>query len=110
MAPDIINPVFENNFINGIILLPEGPLLVAITPIINSAREGPVRGALMMGRFLDTIELNRFAKITDLSLAMHSFYTEELPPEFTAVKGSFNLEDLVVTTKTGPLEKLVWDT
>ena len=96
IAPEIINPVFENKFVNGIVLLPEGPLLIAITPIVNSAREGPVRGALMMGRFLDRNELNRFAEITDLSLAMYSFDLEEMAPDFTAIKDSFTQEDQII--------------
>ncbi len=96
IAPEIINPVFENKFVNDIILLPEGPLLIAITPIVNSAREGPVRGALMMGRFLDSNELNRFAEITDLSLAMYSFDLEEMAPDFTAIKDSFTQEDQII--------------
>jgi two-component sensor histidine kinase/sensor domain CHASE-containing protein len=40
-------------FAQGIILLPEGPLLAVSRPIRHSLDEGPVRGALLMGRFLD---------------------------------------------------------
>jgi sensor domain CHASE-containing protein len=35
--------------IAGILLLPEGPLLVASQPILNSQGEGPIHGTLIMG-------------------------------------------------------------
>lgn len=34
--------------ITGIVLLPEGPMLVASRPILTSEEEGPIRGALIM--------------------------------------------------------------
>ncbi|MFI5367506.1 MAG: CHASE4 domain-containing protein, partial [Spirochaetia bacterium] len=40
----------------GIIRLPEGALLAVSRPVRNSLGQGPVRGALFMGRFLDDRE------------------------------------------------------
>ncbi len=40
----------------GIIRLPEGVLLAVSRPVRNSLAQGPVRGALFMGRFLDDKE------------------------------------------------------
>ena len=37
----------------GILLLPEGPLLVASQPILNSQGEGPIHGTLIMARYFD---------------------------------------------------------
>ncbi|MBF0340873.1 MAG: response regulator [Magnetococcales bacterium] len=37
----------------GILLTPQGPMLVAAFPILTSDRRGPARGTLIMGRFLE---------------------------------------------------------
>ncbi|MCX7847922.1 MAG: PAS domain S-box protein, partial [bacterium] len=37
----------------GLVALPEGLLMVAVRPILKSTEEGPVRGSLVVGRWLD---------------------------------------------------------
>jgi len=54
----------------GIVLLPEGPLFIASRPILTSGYKGPIRGCLIMGRFLDSVELNRLGGLTHLSLSL----------------------------------------
>ena len=43
--------------VTGIILLPEGPMLVASQPVLTSEEEGPARGRLIMGRYLDAEQI-----------------------------------------------------
>src|SRR5690606_4385746 len=43
----------------GILMLPDGPVLVASRPIVTSNAEGPVRGSLIFGRLLDQAEVER---------------------------------------------------
>lgn len=50
--------------ISGIILLNEGPMMIASQPILKSDYSGPVRGTLIFGRYLDSAELNRFGQLT----------------------------------------------
>jgi sensor domain CHASE-containing protein len=38
---------------SGVLLLPAGPMLVAISPILPGDRKGTVRGTLVMGRWLN---------------------------------------------------------
>jgi PAS domain S-box-containing protein len=56
--------------VSGVLLLPEGPLLLASRPILTSQFKGPVRGALIMGRFLNTVELDRVRDITHLPIKL----------------------------------------
>ncbi len=56
--------------IQGIIVLPESPLLVVSRPILTSTASGPSRGLLILGRYLDAPELQRLAEITQLSLTL----------------------------------------
>jgi len=52
----------------GILMLPDGPLLLSAHPILTSVAEGPSRGTLIIGRYLDSKEIDRLAEITQLSL------------------------------------------
>src|SRR5574341_2261424 len=46
----------------GIILLPEGPILLASRPILPSTGVGEIRGAMMMARYLDESEVASIAQ------------------------------------------------
>lgn len=62
----------ESN-VMGIIQLNEGPMLVASRPILNGERQGPIRGTLVMGRYLDSDKIQQIAKIAHVSLSTYSF-------------------------------------
>ncbi len=50
----------------------ETPLLISITPILHSNREGPIHGSLIMGRFLDDTKVESFGNITHVTVVLHS--------------------------------------
>ncbi len=62
----------------GIISLPEGPLLAVSRPIRTSLGLGPVRGALLMGRFLDDREAAELAVRLRISLDVLPFASPRL--------------------------------
>ncbi len=68
--------------IAGVLLLPEGPLLIASRPILTSDDEGPIRGTLIMGRFLDAEKIEQFAEMTDLSITVYQVENRPLWLEF----------------------------
>jgi PAS domain S-box-containing protein len=76
----------------GIILLPENPMLVASRPILTSEGKGPIRGTLIMGRYLDSIEVERLAEITHLSLTLYRFNSLQLPLDFQKARLSLSEE------------------
>jgi PAS domain S-box-containing protein len=49
----LLRHVSAENSIEGLFLTERGPMLVSSRPILTSTEEGPVRGTLIMGRFLD---------------------------------------------------------
>ena len=63
--PLLLNHQAPSSFKKGIIMLPEGPLLVSSRPIITSEDRGPIRGTLIIGRYFDNNEISK------LSNAMH---------------------------------------
>jgi sensor domain CHASE-containing protein len=74
----------------GIVLLPDRTLLVAAHPILDSARRGPCRGVLVMGRFLDGPEVERLSH--SLQVAFTAFRTDDpkLPADVAAVLPSLS--------------------
>jgi len=52
----------------GVLTLPESTLLIASRPIFNSNAEGPPRGTLILGRYLDSSEIALLSELTHLSL------------------------------------------
>jgi sensor domain CHASE-containing protein len=58
--------------ITGIVPL-EDPLLIASKPIMTSMHEGPIRGALIMGRYLDSEEIEYLSQTVHLPLSLSSF-------------------------------------
>jgi PAS domain S-box-containing protein len=79
-----------NSSVNGIILLPEGPMLISSEPILTSQREGPIRGALVWGRYLDSAEIDMLAKTTSLSLTVHRLDEPQMPSDFAAARLSLS--------------------
>jgi sensor domain CHASE-containing protein/GAF domain-containing protein len=86
-----------NSGLTGIILLPEGPALISTWPILTSADQGPVRGTLLFGRYLNSAEIGELANSTRLSLAVRQLNDLQLPLDFQAVRNSFSKNTPIVT-------------
>lgn len=65
----------------GIIVLPEGPMIVAARPILTSAYTGPPRGTLIMGLALDSAEIQSLAETTGLALQIVRLDDSHAPPD-----------------------------
>ncbi len=76
--------------VTGILLLPEGPMLIASRPITDNERVSPIRGSLIWGRYLDSSEIERIAGITRLSLTVFRFDDPMPPPEFIEARNSLS--------------------
>ena len=65
----------------GIALLPDGFMLIAAWPVLNSIGKGHAAGALLMGRKLDERELRRLTWATSLQFDIFAANGTELPPD-----------------------------
>jgi PAS domain S-box-containing protein len=54
--------------ISGILLTPEGPMVIAAVPILRSDNTGPVQGTLIMGRYLEYGPLRRINDMTGFTV------------------------------------------
>jgi PAS domain S-box-containing protein len=92
----------DEESVSGILTLPEGPMLIASQPILDSQGNGPVQGTLIMGRYLDSTEVQRLATLTNLSLAYYQSSDAGLPADFQTAQSSLTEETPIFTR---PLSK-----
>lgn len=79
---------------NGLLLLPDRPMLIAARPILPSNGQGASNGTLLMGRFLDTILIQELADVTHLTLAVTAVQSSQTP----AVARSLSLVQPEITS------------
>ena len=79
----------------GLLLLADGPVLVASRPVLTSENKGPIRGAVAMGRRLGLTVIEDLGNKTRLSLAVRLFSDPELPPDFARAKALLSAESPV---------------
>jgi len=85
----------------GIIILPEGPMLIASNPILTSEDEGPIQGTMIMGRYFDAARIDELAEITLLSITTYDFKDPRIPPDFATALSSLSIASPVFVQPLG---------
>jgi signal transduction histidine kinase len=85
--------------VSGVIVLNEGPMMIASSPILKSDYTGPSQGRLIFGRFLDGAELNRLSQLT-LSEVTMSRTDNIVDPNFRSALTSLFNQSIVVKTQS----------
>jgi PAS domain S-box-containing protein len=70
LAP-FLNTMTPSSQLAGLVLLPDGPMLVAINPILPSVGKGQPVGVMLFGRYLDDAELEKLSGTTHLKLDIY---------------------------------------
>jgi sensor domain CHASE-containing protein len=74
----------------GFILINEIPVFIASRPILKSDDSGPIRGAFVIGKYLDSTELVRLEKHVNMSLDIQPFNKAQMPTDYQQAKQSFS--------------------
>lgn len=77
-TPALLLPTHSMSSTMGIVLLPDGPMLIAAQPVLTSDNIGPTRGALLMGRAVTDGEVAQLSEVTQLKLSIQAL-SEPLP-------------------------------
>jgi PAS domain S-box-containing protein len=82
-SPDhpLLRRALEPNGVQGVLMLSEGPLLLAGQPIATSVPTDATPGALFLGRLLDAAALEHMAHVADLQLTLNRPTDEDAPVE-----------------------------
>jgi diguanylate cyclase (GGDEF)-like protein/PAS domain S-box-containing protein len=78
--------------LTGVIALPQGSMLIASRPIVNSTGEEPIQGTLIFGRYLDQTKAATLGTKSRLSITVQSL-NQTLPPDFQTALSAIFLED-----------------
>ncbi len=85
----LLNHQSTTSSVEGIIMFQGKPMIVSSRPILTNEWEGPSRGTLIMGRFIDEPEINRLREITSLSINIYKFSAIDMPDDVLQVKEHF---------------------
>lgn len=94
----LLNHTTTESSVAGIILLPDGPMLVASRPILPSDERGPIRGSLIMGRYLDAAEVENLVQTMELPIALSRADDTQIPADFQ-IAGMYLSEKMPVFVK-----------
>ncbi len=93
--------------VTGLMLTSSGPLLVAARPIVTSEGQGPIRGAVIMGRSLNDALIRHISAETRATLHVWPVQGGALPPAERAVRWRLGRSmDVLVAGPTGGLLKV----
>ncbi len=80
----------KDSTMGGIVLLPEGPMLIISRPILDNERKKPIHGAMIWGRYLNAEKIIRLEKKTNLSIALQRYDDMQMPSDFQAARDSLS--------------------
>jgi sensor domain CHASE-containing protein len=66
---------------SGVILTPDGPLLVVSRPVLKTNGSGPSRGTLIVGQFFDTHDLKPMENLAGFNLTVRRLDEPDLPKD-----------------------------
>ena len=81
------------SIITGFLALEEGPLLFTSRPILTTQREGPIAGALIMGRYLNTKEIEHISQTLNLPINASRLDAPEIEPDFVTARSSLSEDE-----------------
>src|SRR3989304_8226795 len=90
------------SIVTGVLTLPQGLMMVAARPVLTNDYKWPIHGALIIGRYLDTDELNLLASNTRLSLRIYQIGKDPMPADVVMVRDEISGSTPVVVR---PLSK-----
>jgi signal transduction histidine kinase len=88
--------------VSGIVSLPQGPMLVASRPVLTTAGKGPIRGSLIVGRYLDAAAVKRLGERTHLSVTLLPVHDPRLPPDLLTARAPVSGQAPVLVRPLNP--------
>jgi hypothetical protein len=96
-----VKPQDSDPKITGILLTPEGPILVASRSILTSYGEGPSHGFILMARYLDDTELSRLSETTRVNVQVLPADGVQ-PPDFGSASNVLQSGSPMVVQRLSP--------
>lgn len=65
--------------------IPQGSLMLTSAPVLTTNESGPIMGTLMMGRYIDSIEVEKIASTAHIDLDIRELNSPSLPKDYRDV-------------------------
>lgn len=78
----LLNHKNPDSIDTGIIILPDGPMMVVSSPIVTNSYQGPILGSVIVGRYLDKNELDHLSASIQLSVTVESLDNSNIPDDY----------------------------
>ncbi len=92
--PNLLQHQNQNNEYRGILEFPTGPVLLISRPILNNQQQGPSRGTLIVGRYLDAAKIRSLAQKTEVpTIRIYPRSSPQLPADFRAISSKLTLQN-----------------
>ncbi len=77
---------------SGVIMIDDVPMLVAAHPILTSMQRGPPHGTMVIGRFLDAVEISHLSSSTGLPVTIICIDDAAVSSDFELAKNTLSVE------------------
>jgi len=84
----LIDHASPEDYVTGLIALPEGPMMVSSRPILDNQWNGPIHGTLIAGRLLDRARVEELGGLTGGVLSMKPIDAAQTSSELQRVFSS----------------------
>ena len=88
--------------VSGVINFPEGPMVITTQPIVTSHEQGPIKGTLIMGRFINSYELTPLINIPNGQLSVSSYNSTNQPSDVNKILPSLSENNPTSIQRLGP--------
>jgi len=92
----LINHTDTESSISGFILLSEEPMMLVSHPILTSRGEGPIRGTLIMGRFIRQSDIERLGENALVPFSLQPLTNVTLPSDYQKILPSLIQNDNII--------------
>jgi PAS domain S-box-containing protein len=86
----ILNHKSLDSRVMGILMLRDGPVLMDSRPVLTSDAQGPIAGTLIMGRALDSAEVQHLSEIIHVPLSVERLDDKALYADFQSARGTIS--------------------
>lgn len=76
--------------IKGIWMTEQGPMMISSRPILDNNSEGPIKGALLMGRFLNNSIVEKITQLTKVDFELFRHTISNSPPHIQGILQQLN--------------------
>ncbi len=85
----------------GVFMTAQGPMLISSRPVLNNNNEGPIRGAFIMGRFLDDTMLKNLVDQTRVDFKIFPIQADGFPEALKNIPKQLTSESPYVIKSNG---------